>query len=191
MSSTRTLPSPRSTASRSAAQLKASRVCCFLRSRRPGPAARDVSMTRTVTQTCVLRNISWHAFILGERAGAWPRVLSGPGQWLVWLAGGAGGIHGRRCAPLDGIQAVVEGLPGGAEAGTGGQVTADGAGRAGLVAQRVERGPAGLGDHRIGCLDGEPFAGHVDDHLAAAGLFGRLVAGAGDVRAAERLLGPV
>ena len=55
----------------------------------------------------------------------------------------------------------------------------------------LECGLAGLDDHRVGRLDGEPFAGHLDDHLAAAGLFGRLVAGAGDVHAAERLLGLV
>ena len=53
----------------------------------------------------------------------------------------------------------------------------------------MECGPAGLGDHRVGCLYGEPLVGHLDDHLAAARLFGRLVAGAGNVRAAERLLG--
>src|SRR5215470_10526887 len=45
-------------------------------------------------------------------AGGWLRILSGPGQWLVWLVGGARSIDGQRCPPLDGMEAVVEGLPG-------------------------------------------------------------------------------
>ena len=86
------------------------------------------------------------------------------------LSGLAGDFGGQGRAPLDGGEAVVQRLPDGAQAGAGGQVAADGAGRAGLVTQRVERGPAGRDDHRVGCLDGEPLAGHLDDHLAAAGL---------------------
>ncbi len=61
----------------------------------------------------------------------------------------------------------------------------------GLVAQRNERGLAGLDDHRVGCLEGQAFAGHMNQHLAAAGVLWRLVAGTGDVRAAQRLPGLV
>ena len=51
MSSTSTLPSPRSTASRTAAQLNASCVCCFLRSRNP-------AMRPPYAQTCVARKFA-------------------------------------------------------------------------------------------------------------------------------------
>src|SRR4249920_1575692 len=55
------------------------------------------------------------------------------------------------------------------------------AGRAALQALGDQASPPGTirGDHWVGCLDGEPFDGHADDHLAPARLLGRLVAGAG------------
>src|SRR5580693_2315985 len=85
----------------------------------------------------------------------------------------------------------MERLPDGGEAGADGEVTADGVRRVGLVAERMERAAAEVYNHRIGCLDRELLVGHADQHLASAGLFWLLVAGAGDVGVAERLPGLV
>ena len=84
----------------------------------------------------------------------------------------------------------MERLPDAGEAGADGEVTANRARRAGLVAERIERGAAEVDDHRVGCLDRELLAGHADQHLAR-GLFWLLVAGAGDVGVAECLPGLV
>ena len=72
-----------------------------------------------------------------------------------------------------------------------GEVAANSARRAGLFAERMERGAAKLDDHRVGCLDRELLVGHANQRLAQAGLFWLLVAGAGDVRVAECLPGLV
>ena len=50
---------------------------------------------------------------------------------------------------------------------------------------------AEIDDHRVIGLDRELLVGHPDEHLAQAGLFWLLVAGAGDVGVAECLPGPV
>ncbi len=49
----------------------------------------------------------------------------------------------------------------------------------------MECGAAEVNDHRVGCLDRELLVGYADQHLAPAGLFWLLVAGAGDVGVAE------
>ena len=85
----------------------------------------------------------------------------------------------------------MERLPDVGEAGADGEVTANGASGAGLFAERLERGAAEVDDHRVGCLDRELLVGHADQHLAPAGLFWLLVAGAGDVGVAECLPGLV
>lgn len=85
----------------------------------------------------------------------------------------------------------MECLPDAGEAGAHGEVTANGARRVGLVAERMEHGAAKVDDHRVGRLDRELLIGHADQHLAPAGLFWQLVAGAGDVRVAECLPGLV
>jgi len=85
----------------------------------------------------------------------------------------------------------VKGLPDVGEAGAGREIAADGARRVRLVPEGVQGGAPELDDHRVGGLDRELLAGHPDQHLAPPGLFGWLVAGAGDVGGAQRLLGLV
>jgi hypothetical protein len=82
-------------------------------------------------------------------------------------------------------------LPHVGEAGADGEVTANGARRAGFFAERIERGAAEVDDHRVGGLDRELLARHADQHLAPARLFWLLVAGAGDVGGTECLSGLV
>ena len=79
----------------------------------------------------------------------------------------------------------MESLPDVGQAGALGEITANDASRAGLFAERIERGSAEADDHRIGGLDRDLLVRHPDQHLAPAGLFWLLVAGAGDVGGAE------
>src|SRR5258708_10748037 len=110
------------------------------------------------------------------------------GSGLDGLAPGwSRGVGGRGRAPADVLEAVPECLPDVAEAGAGGQVAADGVGRANLVAECLDHGAAEADHHLVVGLDRGTVLGDADQHLAPARFLRRLVAGAGDVGAAQRL----
>src|SRR4051812_41508270 len=101
MSSTRTLPGPRSSARRSAAARSAARVASFLRSRKPSPSVIGVQHR---THVCVHANLRVRSFLLSSLVMTTDFLLGGDlrvhrlGLGAMRLA-----LGGRVKDPKDGI----------------------------------------------------------------------------------------
>src|SRR5260370_13731639 len=112
------------------------------------------------------------------------------GSGLDGLAPGwSRGVGGRGRAPADVLEAVPECLPDVAEAGAGGQVAADGVGRANLVAECLDHGAAEADHHLVVCLHRETVLAHADQTLTPPRFPSRLVAGACNLGPQQRPTG--
>src|SRR5215472_4032599 len=126
---------------------------------------------------------------LASFAGA-GRLLAWCG-WFLAARGRCLGALGRRGALPDVFEAGAKRLPDGTEAGAGGQVTGDRARLVHLVADGIGGGQAEADYVLVGCLDRQAAFGDPEQHVPPAALLRLLVAGAGDVRAAQRVPHPV